>query len=196
MQTVITVSSLPASALRQHQFCPRVPYFNENRGINPSDRPWQRQGVTFHKQQEMLNKRRNLSRFNLAEGSVEYQVHLVGKELPLHGVCDAVITANGHLYPLEFKLFGNKPNKGHKLQVAAYGMLLEQQFNQPVMTGFILIGTKGKTEIIDMAQWRNQVESAVIAIQANLISPLLPHSSASQAQCGQCEYLNYCADRF
>lgn len=192
----ITAYSLPVSLLRQHCFCPRIPVLNEVRKINPGDRLWLKQGNTHQEHQQMLTNRRNLERFGLSQGKVAFQVELGSKSLGLHGICDAVITTDHSAVPVEFKLSSAKPSKGHCIQLAAYGMLIEESSGHTVDRGFICFGRKGRTETVVLDQWRQLVLDVRESIVNNFANPLLPCSSASEHQCSQCEYLNFCADRF
>lgn len=190
------LSSVPISLLRQHIFCPRIPFFNEVKQINPGDRPWQSQGVTFHQRQSMLTKRRNLSRFGLARGEVQLSQKLKSTQLQCHGICDSIILTDNEVAIIEFKLAGKKPTKGQMLQAAAYGMVAEQQYNRPCKRIFVLIGERGKTYHYPLNKGlRSKVVQALREVQFNLTQPILPHSAATEHQCGQCEYLNFCGDR-
>lgn len=75
-------------------------------------------------------------------------------------------------------------------------MLLEECFNRPCSNGFILYGEKGKTISVEVdTKLRKQVLRVVSEITNMFERNLFPHSSATSSQCGQCEYLNFCADR-
>lgn len=188
--------SVPASLIRQHHFCPRIPFFNEVRRINPSDRPWQEQGVTYHKRQKMLSKRRNLSRYGLDNGELKFDVHLHCPGIGCHGIADGIIFTEDQLAIIEFKISGQKPQKGQILQAGAYGIMAESQFHKPCKYIFVLMGNRGKTFRFTLdTKLRNDVLTSLEAIQDNLNQPLLPHSPATDLQCGQCEYLNFCGDR-
>src|SRR5690625_3753846 len=137
--------SLPASLIRQHVFCPRIPFYNEVLSINPGDRPWQSQGVSYHKRQEMLVRRRRLERFGLSEATLKTNISLYSEKKSLHGICDALLINEEQVVPLEFKLSSSfQPRRGHILQLAAYGVLAEEQFGKPCVQMFILYGDKGK----------------------------------------------------
>lgn len=189
--------SLPASLIRQHVFCPRIPFYNEVLFINPGDRPWQNQGVSYHKRQEMLMRRRRLERFGLSEAALKTNISLYSEEKSLHGICDALLINAEQIVPLEFKLSSSfQPRRGHILQLAAYGVLAEEQFEKPCEQMFILYGDKGKMHRVKLDEaLRSNLIRTVSTMRENLRKPLLPASSATNAQCGQCEYLNFCADR-
>lgn len=197
MPVYSSLSSLPASLIRQHVFCPRIPFYNEVLSINPGDRPWQSQGVSYHERQEMLVKRRRLEQFGLSRATLKTNVSLYSAEKGLHGICDALLISDEKLVPLEFKLTSTfKPRRGHILQLAIYGVLAEEQLGKPCEQMFILYGDKGKMHRVKLNQTlRSDLMRVVQAMKENLKSPLLPASPATNAQCGQCEYLNFCADR-
>ena len=153
-------------------------------------------GVSYHKRQEMLSKRRNLAAFGLESGQFKYQVKLMSDDLEIHGICDAIIFNGNCAFPLEFKLSSARPTRGHRIQLAAYGLLIEFQMGLTVDKGFILFGQRGQMDIINLNEWRQQVLDMVNDIKQTISQPLLPKTSATHHQCGQCEYLNFCADRF
>jgi len=190
------VYSLPVGMLRQHVFCTRIPFFKEFQGLNPTSQLWQKQGLTYQKRQQMLTHRRKLSRFGLESGKVEFQVELKSKKLGLHGICDAVIFCNELICPIEFKMSSSKPSKGNKLQLVAYALLIEDVFNCEVKYGYILYGDQGNTEQIIIENWREKIQKSINNMRINLSKPILPPSGADEHQCGQCEFLNFCADRF
>lgn len=191
------VDSIPASIIRQFIFCPRIPFYNEVLGINPGDRLWQTQGVDYHQRQAMLIKRHNLKQYGLEQPKIEHNVLLRSEILGIHGICDALLISAEELCVLEFKLNSTKaPHRGHVMQLAAYAMMAQEQYGLECRQMFVLYGTKGQTYKIQLTQeLRSQVLSLVENIKKSLVKPLLPNSSASVGQCGQCEYFNFCADR-
>ena len=88
-------------------------------------------------------------------------------------------------------------SSGHILQLTGYAILLEEKFQREVKQGFILYGKKGKSLRVEFTEERKK---KVIEIAQKIISSfetgLLPDSPATSAQCGQCEFLNFCGDRF
>ena len=191
--------SVPVSLLRQYAFCPRIPFFYLIRNLHPPFRPWVKQGLGFHEKTQMLAKRRNLSRFGLAGAfTLEADVALKSETLHLHGICDAVLTlASGQMVPLEFKMKENcNLFYGSDLQLTAYAMLLEELRGQPVPFGFLLFGSKGKTLRIEFSEEiREKVRVITQKILTDCEEALMPSTAASDKQCSQCEYLNFCNDR-
>lgn len=188
--------SLPISLIRQYCFCPRIPYFQELLRLNPPRPVWVKQGEDLHKNQEKVFKHRTLKRFDLVQAKQEFNVPVSADDLQLHGVVDSMLFNNQEIYPVEFKLSGHKPVKGQILQLTAYAMVSEYQYNLPCKQGFILFEDKGKTHPI---VFKPKDKEQVIVIRDHILNDFekscLPDSPATPAQCTQCEYLNHCNDR-
>lgn len=196
--------SIPISLLRQYAFCPRIIYFSLLRGIDPASPLWVRQGVDEHDRQAQLNKRRSFARYlSLLQNETEYRVltnvHVRSERLGIHGICDAVIVFDdGSRYVVEFKKkLPNKGNIGALLQLTAYCMALEDEKNCLQKYAFIMYGERGKLHRHEITlEWRQKVENVKRSVDLILEEGLMPDSSATEIQCCQCEYLNFCADRF
>ena len=163
--------NLPVSMLRQHCFCPRIPFFQLMRGIQPVGPMWLQQGLNHHVREEMLAKRRKLSRFGISPQSFRFfeDIKLYNDSLGLHGICDGAIFTENEVIPLEFKLPEVSPPMGARLQLAAYAMLLEYQEKIKISRGFVLYGQKGHTlkVIVDI-----KLRAEVLTV-ANLIREAL-----------------------
>ena len=188
--------SLPIHLLRQHLFCPRVPWFQEVLNYKPPQPQWVRQGVDFHKRQASVFRHRTLKRFGLEQASKRFHVPVQSDHWKMHGIMDCVLETATAAYAVEIKLAGRKPSKGHVLQVAAYGLLLSDVLGKPCRRAFVVIEEKGKTWPVEMTPSRiAEVLRIRGEISRNLERCRMPDSSATNAQCTQCEYLNYCNDR-
>lgn len=194
-------SSIPISLLRQAVFCRRIPFFHLAMGIDSVCAPrWVSQGVDFHEKVTMLSKRRNLSRFGIKEQyEIVPNVQLRSERLNLHGICDAVLKlGSGEVVPLEFKLQETvKYSRGAAVQLAAYAMLAEECFKTKVRCGYILFGHRGKVLPIKVDdELRHDVSKLSKQIRKDSEGCRLPDTCASEQQCAQCEYQNFCADRY
>ena len=190
--------NIPVSMLRQQCFCPRIPFFQLMRGIQPKGPIWLQQGLNHHLREDMLAKRRKLIRFGITAQNFRFleEVQLYDDNLGLHGVCDGVIITDNEIIPIEFKLSEGTPAIGARLQLAAYAMLLEHKEKKHVDRGFILCGQKGRTlELPIDAQIRNDVLSAAKQIRETCGKAVIPCTAATEHQCAQCEFQNFCADR-
>lgn len=189
------LSSIPVNLIRQWCYCPRKVYYFELTDFKVEYPTWVKQGEDFHRMEEKLWNRRNLSRFDLEKGETYYKLTMKDNELGLHGIVDMAIETNEAVYAVEFKLSANNRKRGDQLQLTAYSMLLEKHFSKPSPVGF-LIG-KGKvlhTINIDISR-RQQVLDVVNKIRKILQQGVKPRSSATIVQCCACEYINFCNDR-
>lgn len=187
--------SVPVNLIRQWCYCPRKVYYFELTDFKVEYPTWVKQGETFHRLEEELWRRRNLSRFNLRRGETHHNLTIQNDELRLHGIVDMAIETDEAVYAAEFKLSATRKKRGDQLQLVAYAMLLEKHFSKPSPVGF-LVG-KGKvlhTIDIDVDNRRDVMEVAN-QIRSMLQRGLKPESSATVAQCCACEYVNFCNDR-
>lgn len=190
--------NIPISMIRQFVFCRRIPFYYLARGLKPAEQPWVKQGCDFHKKTEMLQKRRNLSRFGLNEEFKLFsEKSLYSEDLGIHGICDGYLVTQNEVIPLEFKLQDNMSfGKGAELQLCAYGMILQESLGRNIKKGFVLYGEKGKTFKVDFSQEKiNEVITIVSHIKNDRNKGLIPSSTATAKQCSQCEFSNFCADR-
>lgn len=188
---------LPIHLIRQYLFCPRVVYFLEVLSIPKGTPIWVKEGEDYHKKQEKLFKRRTLARFNLENAQFWQNVNLSHNDFNFYGICDALILSNTNIYPVELKLHGQKPTKAQKMQLIAYGILAEKIYNKKFDLGFISFEKSAKTVPIKIDEkLKNELLNIVEDIIKLIKSEKLPNSSAEDEKCTQCEFLNYCNDRF
>jgi len=188
--------SLPIHLLRQHLFCPRVPWFQELLEFKPPQPAWVRQGVVFHQRQPSVFRHRTLKRFGLEQAHRDFHVPVQSGQWRMHGIVDCVLETDTAVHAVEIKLAGRKPGRGHILQVGAYGLLVAEKYKKTSRRAFVVTEEKGKTWPVEITE---QLVGDIIrtrdVILGNLARSRLPDSPASHAQCTQCEYLNYCNDR-
>ena len=187
--------SIPVNLIRQWCYCPRVVYYQEMLNIAIERPRWVEQGEHFHQREQKLWQRRNLIRFGLDKGKRYYQLHLQDKNMNIHGIVDMAIETDRYLYPVEFKMSDQCKSRGAILQLVAYGMLLEKHFAKPVTHGF-LVGNGKVLYTIEITDEKREAVSQTVKSIAHMIElGMKPDSTASTAQCCNCEYVNYCNDR-
>ena len=193
----MTSYKLPINLIRQYLFCPRVVYFLEVLNIPKASPVWVREGSAHHKRESELFKRRTLARFHLENAKLSTNVSLSHCDFEFYGVCDVLIVGEDNVYPVEIKLHGDKPTKSQKMQLIAYGMLSEAIHGKKFDMGFVLFEKNGKTVPIKVTDSdKMEVKKIVTEIIQMIKLGRLPHSSADDTKCTQCEFLNYCNDRF
>lgn len=188
--------SIPASLFRQYCFCPRIVYFQYILGLKVPSPLWVKQGVDYHVREQRLSQSRTLKRYDIDLGKIEFDVKLKSNKWDIHGLADAVILLPEQALVIEFKLSCDKPTRGQKLQMVAYALMIEEQYNIDVNVGFISYESKGKVHRVEMKdELKHSLEKAIKHIGIMQSIQILPDSSASSSQCEQCEYINFCNDR-
>lgn len=188
--------SIPSSLFRQYCFCPRIVYFQYILGLKVPSPLWVKQGVDYHVREQQLSQSRTLKRYDLNSGKIEFDVKLRSAKWGIHGLADAVIFLPEEALVIEFKLTCNKPTRGQMLQIAAYAVMIEEQYNIGLKSGFISYESKGKVHRIEIKEkLKTSLSNAIKHIELMQNTQIMPDSSASQAQCEQCEYMNFCNDR-
>ncbi len=193
----MTSYKLPINLIRQYLFCPRVVYFLEVLNIPKASPVWVKEGSAHHRKQTELFKRRTLARFHLENAKLSTNVMLFHENFNFYGICDILIISEESVYPVEIKLHGEKITKAQKAQIVAYGVLAEAIYRKKLEMGFVLFEKNSKTIPVkisdgDKAEINNFVKKIIEMIELGN----LPHSSADGSKCTQCEFLNYCNDRF
>ena len=183
------LSSIPVNLIRQWCYCPRVVYYMELTDISVHRPAWVKQGENFHRLEEKLWQRRNLSRFKLASGKTHHNLAMRSNELGLHGIVDMAIETDDAVFAVEFKLSVSNKKRGDILQLTAYAMLLENHFSKSSPVGFLA----GKGKVLHVIQIDNtrqeEVMTSVHEIRQMLRRGLKPESSATVVQCCACEYV-------
>lgn len=188
---------IPIHLIRQYLFCPRVVYYLEVLNIPKQTPLWVSEGEEFHKSISKLLKRRTLSKFGVKSALFEENVSLAYKDYRFYGICDGLIFTDVNIIPIEMKLHGTKPTYSQKMQLVAYGILAEKIYEKEFNIGFILYEKRSKNIPLNIIEddKRNLlkiVDDIIFLIEKGL----LPNSSADEKKCLQCEFENYCNDRF
>ena len=190
-----SLSNIPVNLIRQWCYCPRVVYYRELTGMKTNYPPWVKQGEEFHKSEEKLWQRRNLSRFHLESGEKHYSMYLRDEEIGLHGIVDMAVETHTAVFAVEFKLSASNKKRGDILQLSAYAILLQKKFAKPSPNGFLV----GKGKVLHSIDITEELQNGVFVIADRIRKMLLrgtkPDSSATIQQCCNCEYINYCNDR-
>ncbi|KAF1082302.1 MAG: hypothetical protein GQF41_1023 [Candidatus Rifleibacterium amylolyticum] len=189
-------TSFPVNLLRQHVFCPRIPFFHEIMGFQPEKPFWVSYGNAFHIKQKKLTAFRGMQRFSLTSGQKHFDCILAVPEICYHGIADLIIETENNVYPVDFKSEHRSMYKGQILQVMAYGVLAAAVFKKCFDKAFILSGKSGKTICYEYdSEWKENLARISAEVSNNLRTGIMPDSSASRKKCIQCEYLNFCNDR-
>jgi len=187
--------------LKQYIYCPRLIYYLH---CLPEVRPItykMEAGLEAQDDEEVRAARRSLRAYGLSRGDIETNVHLESETLGLRGVVDLVISTddNPHrqteLIPVDYKLSDREMGLHFKLQLLAYGLLLQENRKLPVQRGFLYaIPRRQATEVLFTAALRNRLTGALAEMQQIVSQEAMPDPPQQRNKCQVCEFRRFCND--
>jgi len=182
--------------LKQYVYCPRILYYQT---VLPGIRPLtykMEAGIQAHVIAEGREKRRSLKSYGLTTGTRSFNVPLFSPELGLSGELDMLIETESELIPVDYKQ-SQKAGKHFKLQLLAYGRLLEQTHPspKPVKRGFLyLIPSRQANEVRFTKPLRRQLDQALLALNNIAQTQRMPAPTKQHGRCVDCEFRRFCND--
>ncbi|HLH23127.1 MAG TPA: CRISPR-associated protein Cas4 [Chloroflexota bacterium] len=189
---------LAVSDVRQHVYCPRIPYFRL--GLRLPHRPVtfkMAEGIRAHERTEALEARRSLHAYGLASGERHFAVALHSPRLGLSGRLDMAIVLPAEAIPVEWKNSAGPLGLNHKYQLAAYALLAEDCFGRPVRRAFVYWIPARRAEPVTITPAMRRYAKRVLAdIRRAVAREQLPGGTRVLGRCRECEFLGYCNDRW
>ncbi len=185
---------VPVSELRQYHFCPRVVYYHTI-GVEEAPKDYMLAGK--ERQEDLwFKERRRRTLAGLRKLRVDerrYGISLSSMRLCLMGTLDLAVRIGDEWLVVEVKS-GPKPRDrnipiSHKVQAAAYSMLLEEAMNS-VARRFFLLYEGGLVEIQMTDELRDHViwtTKKILRIYRGWIPPM-----RRLRKCSSCGYSTYC----
>lgn len=188
---------LRATDLKQWAYCPRIVFYNQCMALTPPATPAMQAGSDLHARIELLERRRKLRPYNLSAGQRQFEVWLKSRQHALSGKLDMLITTPAGLYPVDFKTAKGEPGENHRLQLAAYALMLEEQFACEVRTGFIYLLAHRNAVVVEIdAALRQRLLANLREVRAMIQAERFPGPAAERGKCWDCEYKLFCNDVF
>ncbi|MBI2650374.1 CRISPR-associated protein Cas4 [Candidatus Woesearchaeota archaeon] len=124
------------------------------------------------------------------------ELRIESDELKLKGIIDQVHVYDNEYVPFELKT-GRTPQDGvwpsHRIQIAAYSLLLQEKFNKPIKEGFVVyLDTKEKRHIAFNPYMKQEVKQIVNEIIELLESRELPDFCNNENKCRKCGLKQTC----
>lgn len=190
---------LKVSDIKQYFYCPRVVYFEYCQPVEKKVSYKMEEGNAAQKALEILEKRRTLARYGLENGKRHFGINLVSDNLNLSGNLDLLVENKKGYFPVEFKnaFAPAKIPFNHKLQLTAYGMLVESNYDIIVSKGFLyyLLNEEVKTVRFTL-DLRNLVLEAIKGTREIIEAGIFPEPPKYKNKCVDCEFLRHCGDRY
>ncbi len=187
---------LRVSDIKQFMYCPRVVYFNYVLPVEKKVTRKMEHGKEKHLELDRLEKRRKLVEYGLEEGERRFHVRLQSDRLGLTGVLDLLLVTPKGYFPVEFKYSTREPGLNHKYQLAAYAVLVEEQYQVQVRAGFIYASPGKRIQVVEMTpNTRLHLKRLMGAIRRMICEERMPMAPRSRARCWDCEYRRFCGER-
>lgn len=124
------------------------------------------------------------------------ELRVESDELKLKGIIDQVHVYEQDYVPFELKT-GRTPTDGvwpsHRIQIAAYSMLLQEKFNKPIKEGFVFyLDTKEKRHIAINPFMKDEVKQIVNEVIGLLENKNLPDFCNNENKCMKCGLKQTC----
>jgi|SRR5271157_3083369 len=184
--------------LKQWVYCPRILYYTV---CLPDVRPVtfkMQAGVEAGRDEEGRESRRSLRAYGLSEGRREFNVPLVSDRMGLRGTVDMVIwlEGQGDVIPVDYKL-SEIAGVHFKLQLAAYGLMLEEISGLFARRGFLYSIPRRKAEEVSIdKRIRDRLAVTLDAMHRMLRYEAMPDPTPQRAKCVACEFRRFCNDVF
>src|SRR5581483_190454 len=175
--------------LKQFVYCPRVFFYQV---CLPRVRPItykMKEGVDVGRSEVGREERRSLRAYGIAVGEREFDVPLLSKQLGVRGEIDMVITVadTGEVIPVDYKL-SRMAGMHFQLQLAVYGMMLEEARGVKVGRGFLYeIPLRRAEEMHLDLRMRERAVKAVKQMREILETERMPGPVKNLAKCAACE---------
>ena len=184
--------------LKQWAYCPRVFYYHT---CLPDVRPvtfLMQAGVEAGEREEDREARRSLRTYGLTKGRREFDVALSSSRLGLRGKVGMVIWLGDYpdeqIIPVDFKL-SRQAGQHFKLQLAAYGLMLEEMNGVVARRGFLYsIPLRRAEEVRLDKSLRDRLLFSLDAMQRMLWSEAMPEPTKQRSKCLACEFRRFCND--
>ncbi len=129
---------------------------------------------------------------------IESELRIESKNLGLRGIIDQIEVYQVGFVPIELKT-GKTPKEGvwpgHKIQLIAYALLLEEKFKTEVKEGFVhYLDSKQKRHIPLNPFMRLEVKELIKKVNFLLNSDKIPNFEKNQNKCINCGLKDDCYD--
>lgn len=193
---------LTVGDIKQYFYCPRIVYFNY---LMPEFRPVtykMEEGKLRQKEEERLERRRTIARFELGQkegirAEKLFNVRLESKSLGLSGLLDMALIMDKEVAPVDFKDGSFSMNYivalHHKYQLAAYGLLLEETYRKNSLRGFIHCLEDRRTRSVTFSDGTKMfLKGKIRKIRNMILEEIFPQETPYKGRCRECEFRPVC----
>jgi CRISPR-associated exonuclease Cas4 len=180
--------------LKQYDYCRRILYYHR---CLPDVRPTTTKmevAIRRHEEEPKRALRRTMHLEGLENAERHFDVPLISARLGLVGQVDELMWHEEQLIPVDYKL-ARREHPHFRLQLAAYGLMAEEQFKTPIRFGLLyLIQARKTVRIPFSSQLRKKVVDAVTEMRRIAAEETMPPPPDSIRPCLECEFRRFCND--
>jgi CRISPR-associated exonuclease Cas4 len=188
---------LRATDLKQWAYCPRIVYYAYCMPLPHQPTAAMQRGRDLHERIEFLERRRKLRAYNLSSGERQFEVSLHSRQYGLSGKLDMLVTTGQGRFPVDFKMTRGEVGENHRLQLAAYAVMVEEQFACKIEMGFIYLIPHRNAVVVPIdAGLRQRLSDSLAEIRAMIQAEHFPAPTPVRGRCWDCEFKNFCNDIF
>lgn len=180
--------------IKEYTYCPRVFYFETCLpGLHHYTVKMQ-VGQKAHEHQRGLARRRTLDAYGLTEGERAFDVPIISEKLGISGEVDEVLLCPDEVIPVDYK---NTVRIGYhfRLQLTAYGLLLEETMNKPVHRGFFYLIPERRAEELTFTGKRQKAAAQALDDMYEIVTTeRVPAPTRYRDRCLTCKYRRFCND--
>lgn len=189
---------LTVSDLKQWAYCPRVVFYHY---CMPGLRPQtfkMKASQEEHEEEKERERRRTGQIYDLPDAERLENVRLESETLGLSALIDLVLRKGERAWPVDYKSSEHLKTAEHfKLQLTAYGLLLEEVWGVRCESGFLYgLGQRKVEEVRFTPRLRAQVQQTVVEIRAAIDAERMPEPAPQRSRCVNCEFRRFCNDVF
>lgn len=189
--------TLSVSELKQFVYCPRIFYYLAVQPQSPPRTRLMARGHRLQEEFERLEPRRVLSRYGFAGAQRHFSITLKSAALRLTGQTDLLLEAQDRIGVVEFKASAGALAENHRMQLAAYALMAEEEFQKPCPMAFAIFVDREELEEVPVdAALRAAVRAHLETMAQLALEPFFPEPTPLRARCTNCEFKNFCGDVF
>jgi CRISPR-associated exonuclease Cas4 len=186
---------LTVTDLKQWTYCPRIPYYHHVMPVEFARTYKMERGRDVEAAVQALEKRRGFRRYGLEHGERRFGAWLHSASLQLAGKLDLLIVTAAAAFPVDFKDTNGGVRYNHRIQLAAYAMIVEETLALEVPVTFVYLVPSRQLAAVPVGEKeRDAVMHALAAMRRMIQDQDMPGPTPVRARCTACEFRNYCAD--
>jgi CRISPR-associated exonuclease Cas4 len=187
--------------LKQYTYCPRIVFYAYCLPLLRPKTFKMESGIRAHDEARERERRRTLSVYGLQAGKRHFDLPVASQALGLQGKIDMAIEVadeeegGGEWIPVDYKQSRRRIGAHVQIQLAAYGLMLEETLGVEVKRGFVYSLLTRKAEEVSLTRtWRRKVREAVESMRVMVEQETMPEPPASHRRCANCEFRRFCND--